>query len=258
MKKIIYIFLISSSLLLFVACQKNDNNTDGSNIQVNRTSTSISNTTANDNKNPVENTDSSQNVIQNSLESTDANQSETQNQAENQNSNQNPNENQNNSEGTNTATPQNSETVAAEFTTQIKTKSKNRANNIQITCTKINGKVIKSGEEFSFCKTIGVSTESQGYKKADVIVGKKVIQALGGGNCQVSSTLYNAALAVPEIEITERHPHGKKVNYVPEGKDAAIAHGLKDLKFKNNSGKNLKIYANSDGSSVYIKLVYMS
>lgn len=150
------------------------------------------------------------------------------------------------------------ETIISEFSTKILTKSKNRANNIQITCSKINGMEVTSGEEFSFCGRTGVSKESEGYKKADVIVGDDVIKALGGGNCQVSSTLYNAVLKTSELEVTERHPHGKKVNYVPEGKDAAIAHGSKDFKFKNNSDKSLKIYASSDGKTVNIKLALLS
>ena len=150
------------------------------------------------------------------------------------------------------------ETTISEFSTKILTKSKNRANNIKITCEKINGMEIKSGEEFSFCGRTGTSKESEGYKKADVIVGDDTIKALGGGNCQVSTTLYNAVLNSSELEFTERHPHGKKVNYVPEGKDAAIAHGSKDFKFKNNSDKTLKIYASSDGKTVNVKLALLS
>ena len=98
----------------------------------------------------------------------------------------------------------------------------------------------------------------EGYKKADVIVGDDTIKALGGGNCQVSTTLYNAVLNSSELEVIERHPHGKKVNYVPEGKDAAIAHGSKDFKFKNNSDKTLKIYASSDDKSVSVKLAFIN
>ncbi len=239
MKKIIFIVLFfPSMLLLFTGCQNNENKSNSSNIDVNRTSTSISNTTAIDNQNPVVNTNPESNEIPNPNNETE----------------EPP---QNNSENPTTEPPQNTETIASEFTTQIKTKSKNRATNISLTCNKINETIVKPGEEFSFCKKIGVSKESDGYKKADVIVDKKVTQALGGGNCQVSTTLYNAVLAVSDLQVTERHPHGKKVNYVPEGKDAAIAHGSKDFKFKNNSSKNLKIYASSDGTSVYVKLIFL-
>ena len=151
-----------------------------------------------------------------------------------------------------------SETVLSEFSTPLKSKSSNRLTNIQITCSKLNEKTVNPGQEFSFCKTLGPSTEAEGYKEADVIVDKKVVQALGGGNCQVSTTLYNAVLAVSNLEVTERHPHGKKVNYVPEGKDAAIAHGSMDFKFKNNSDKTIKIYSSVDETNVYIKLVSLN
>lgn len=251
MKKIVFIVLFFPSiLLLFTACQNNDNKSNTSNIDVNRTSTSISNTTAIDNQNPIVNTNPESNEIQNPNNEN----GESKNGNENV---QSDNSNQNNSENPAVEPPQNTETVASEFTTQIKTKSKNRATNISLTCNKINGTIVKPGEEFSFCGKIGVSKESDGYKKADVIVDKKVIQALGGGNCQVSTTLFNAVLGAADLKVTERHPHGKPVNYVPEGKDAAIAHGSKDFKFKNNSDKSLKIYADSDGKQVHIKLVYI-
>ncbi|MBP3708126.1 MAG: VanW family protein [Clostridia bacterium] len=257
MRKIIFIVLFfPSMLLLFTGCQDNDNKSNSSNIDVNRTSTSISNTTAIDNQNPVVNTNPESNEAPNPNNET----KEPQNN--NGNNSENPtvepqNNNENNSENANIDPPQNTETIASEFTTQIKTKSKNRATNISLTCSKINETIVKPGEEFSFCGKIGVSKESDGYKKADVIVDKKVIQALGGGNCQVSTTLFNAVLGAADLKVTERHPHGKKVNYVPEGKDAAIAHGSKDFKFKNNSSKSLKIYADSDGKQVHIKLVYI-
>ena len=127
------------------------------------------------------------------------------------------------------------ETVLAEFSTTIKSR--------------------ESGKSFSFCQTVGKATEEKGYKKADVIVDKQVTQALGGGNCQVSSTLYNAILKVSDFKVTERHPHGKKVNYVPEGKDAAVSYGSKDLKFVNNTSNTIKIYASTDNKKVSIKIV---
>ena len=85
-------------------------------------------------------------------------------------------------------------------------------------------------------------------------IGNK-IQTLGGGNCQVSSTLYNAVLKVPDLKVTERHPHSKRVYYVPVDKDAAVAHGSVDFKFKNNTGVPIKIYANADLKGVTIRLV---
>jgi vancomycin resistance protein YoaR len=75
------------------------------------------------------------------------------------------------------------------------------------------------------------------------------------GNCQVSSTLYNAVLAVSDFEIVERHPHIKEVHYVEKDKDATVSYGSVDFKFKNNSSNDIKIYANSDLNSVNIRIV---
>lgn len=150
------------------------------------------------------------------------------------------------------------ETLIGEFETDIKSKSQNRLNNIQITCSNLNETIIEPGCEFSFCATIGKSTEEKGYKKADVIINKKIVQALGGGNCQVSSTLYNAVLNAIDnrhnLVVTERHAHGRKVDYVPEGKDAAISHGNKDLKFKNNTANQIKITAIQENQKVKIQI----
>ena len=76
-----------------------------------------------------------------------------------------------------------------------------------------------------------------------------------GGNCQVSTTLYNAVLLVPSITVTERHEHSNKVPYVQKGKDAAVAYGSYDLKFKNNSGYNIKIKCSTDGKNITTTLM---
>ena len=275
MRKMLSSLLIILTLFCFVGCQnQNSNPSSNQNPQVNRTSTSISNNPINDNENPTENgtPDNAENQDNpnNSDNPANPNNPDGANTPDNQtnpNNQENPDNPNNPVDPNNQDTPANpddansdgqvAETVVSEFTTKILTKSKNRATNISLTCDKINGITVKAGQEFSFCQTIGTSKESEGYKKADVIIGKKVVQALGGGNCQVSSTLFNAVLSVPELKVTERHPHGKKVNYVPEGKDAAIAHGSKDFKFRNDSVKDLKIYASSDGTQVYVKLVFL-
>ena len=78
---------------------------------------------------------------------------------------------------------------------------------------------------------------------------------MGGGLCQVSSTLYNAVLKVSNLKIVERHSHSKQVYYVPKGKDAAVAYGSYDFKFKNNTGNSIKIKASNTASNVTIKLL---
>ena len=232
MKKLCFIFLLAIPLVVLAGCNtvsKNDNNVN-QNLQVGRTGSvsneqPVNNSSVDENNNSVTENETDQNVVQEPQPTDPPAKSEP------------------------------VETVLAEFSTTIKSRASNRLNNIQITCSKLNETTVESGKSFSFCQTVGKATEEKGYKKADVIVDKQVTQALGGGNCQVSSTLYNAILKVSDFKVTERHPHGKKVNYVPEGKDAAVSYGSKDLKFVNNTSNTIKIYASTDNKKVSIKIV---
>ncbi len=148
------------------------------------------------------------------------------------------------------------EQTISSFSTKIYTKDSSRQNNIEITCNTLNGTIVNAGETFSFCQTVGKATTSKGYEKADIYDhnGKKK-EGLGGGNCQVSSTLYNAVLAVPSLVVTERHEHSNNVPYVAKGKDAAVAYGSYDLKFRNDLSNSVKILASTDGNYVYTSLV---
>lgn len=148
------------------------------------------------------------------------------------------------------------EVTIASFSTKIYSKDSARQNNIKITCNTLNNTTVNSGETFSFCQTVGQATSSKGYEKADIYDrnGNKK-QGLGGGNCQVSTTLYNAVLEVPSLVVTERHAHSNNVPYIQKGKDAAVAYGSYDLKFKNNSSNSIKILSSTDGNYVYISLV---
>ena len=115
------------------------------------------------------------------------------------------------------------ETEIASFTTKIYTKESGRQNNLTIACSTLNDTTVDNGKTFSFSKTVGRATSSKGYKKADVFRNGDVIDALGGGLCQVSTTLYNAVLKVKDLKVTERHPHSNKVPYIKSGKDAAVS-----------------------------------
>ena len=75
------------------------------------------------------------------------------------------------------------------------------------------------------------------------------------GKCQISSTLYNAVLQIPTLTVIERHPHSGKVDYVEEGKDAAVAYGSVDFKFKNDNNYDIKIYSSTNSETVDIKIV---
>lgn len=147
------------------------------------------------------------------------------------------------------------ETITS-FSTKIYSKDSARQNNIYITCSKLNDSIIKNDTTFSFCNTVGQATSSKGYQKADIFDkdGNKK-KGFGGGNCQISTTLYNAVLQVNNLAIIERHEHSNKVPYISEGKDAAVAYGSYDLKFKNNTGNDIKIKAEANTNNVIITLL---
>ena len=161
---------------------------------------------------------------------------------------------ENNTNTQSETTKKETETQISEFSTKIYTKDKERQNNINITCSSLNDTYVEIGDTFSFCNTVGKATTSKGYKKADVFKDGEVIQALGGGNCQVSTTLYNAVLEVDGLNVTERHKHSNSVPYIKKGKDAAVAYGSYDFKFVNNTSNKIKISASCDSDYVYIKL----
>lgn len=103
------------------------------------------------------------------------------------------------------------------FSTQILDKDEGRQNNLRLTCSSLNGTIVNSGDTFSFCDTVGKATTDKGYKEAKIFDSDgNVTMGLGGGNCQVSSTLYNAVLQDENFEIVERHPHAQRVYYVEE------------------------------------------
>lgn len=115
------------------------------------------------------------------------------------------------------------------------------------------------GETFSFCNTVGKATKSKGYQEADIFTADgQVKKGLGGGNCQVSTTLYNAVLKVNGLKVTERHEHSNDVPYIQKGKDAAVAYGGYDLKFVNNLNETIKIKASNSKNNVTVSLVKLS
>ncbi|MDO4530407.1 MAG: VanW family protein [Bacillota bacterium] len=120
------------------------------------------------------------------------------------------------------------------YYTTFNNSDKNRNTNLAVGCNYINGTILKPGEVFSANEGLGSQTSAGGYKMAGVYNNGKVEQGMAGGVCQVTTTLYNAAI-LAELEIVERHAHSMTVGYVPLGRDAAVAGTYKDLKFKNNT-----------------------
>ena len=147
------------------------------------------------------------------------------------------------------------ETQISTFSTVIKDNSAGRLTNIRLTCNVLNGTTINSGETFSFNNIVGKPTAEKGYQEAKVIINHHSENGIGGGNCQVSSTLYNAVLAVPTLTVLERHEHGKDVTYVPEGKDAAVSYGSLDFKFRNDNDYKVKINLTTDDKNIVATIV---
>jgi len=145
----------------------------------------------------------------------------------------------------------------ANFSTKIHNKEEARQNNMLITCNSLTNTEIKPEETFSFCNTVGKATKEKGYQEADVYVDGEKKQGFGGGNCQVSTTLYNAVLKVEGLEIIERHEHSGYVPYIEKGKDAAVAYGSYDFKFKNNTNKTIKIVMECQEKDVIAKIIEM-
>ena len=145
------------------------------------------------------------------------------------------------------------------FSTPIKSSDPNRMTNLKITSSRIDGTIVKSKSEFSFYKVIGEPSSKDGYKEADAY-GKdnEIIKVVGGGNCQISTTIYNAALGVNGLEVTERHEHDMPVAYVEDGKDATVSYGSLDLKFKNNNDFDIKLTCETKDDKVTVKIFRIS
>lgn len=132
------------------------------------------------------------------------------------------------------------------FTTKYDASNTSRTTNLNLAAAKVNGTILSPGEEFSYNKIVGERTIAAGYKEAKIYSAGQVIDGLGGGICQISSTLYNAVIFA-NLEITERHNHQFVTSYVPAGRDATVVYGAKDFKFKNNRTYPIKILFSVSG-----------
>ena len=132
------------------------------------------------------------------------------------------------------------------FSSNYASSSNDRAYNIKLACEKINGYVLAPGEEFSYNNVVGPRTTERGFRIANVYVGNTVQPGVGGGICQVSSTMYNAVVFA-DLEVTERRNHTLPVDYVPMGRDATVSYGTTDFKFKNTTSMPVEIRAIAEG-----------
>lgn len=144
-------------------------------------------------------------------------------------------------------------TLISSFSTNYSSSSENRAANIELATKAINGKYYLPGETFSFNDVVGQRTDARGYKAAPVIIGNKVDTDLGGGICQVSSTLYNAIIRA-NIKSTERTHHTIPSSYVDLGMDATVDYGNIDYKFKNNLSYPIYVEAYTENRNIHFNI----
>ena len=144
--------------------------------------------------------------------------------------------------------------VLGSFSTKYMTSNVPRSANVELAAKYINGKILLPGDEFSYNTTVGKRTAERGFRPASVYENNKMVDGLGGGICQTSSTLY-AAVLYADLEVVERHEHSLEVSYAPLGMDATVAYGSLDFRFKNNTSSPLKIVSSWGGGTVSVKIL---
>ena len=135
------------------------------------------------------------------------------------------------------------------FSTSYLSSSKERKNNIRIATERLNGFKIEPNETFSFNEAVGRRLSENGYKEANIIKDGSFVKGVGGGVCQVSTTLYNALL-LANVQITEVHKHTLPVSYVKPALDAMVSWSTADLKFKNTTDYPIFILSSCNGSNL--------
>lgn len=141
----------------------------------------------------------------------------------------------------------------ATFTTRYDVSNKDRTVNLVLACQKLNEKVVSPGEVFSYNKTLGARTVAAGYKNAKVYSNGEVVDGIGGGICQISSTLYNSVL-LANLEIVERRNHQFVTSYLPAGRDATVVYGMTDFQFKNIRKYPIRIVATAQNGIATISI----
>ena len=139
------------------------------------------------------------------------------------------------------------------FSTRYDAGNISRTTNLALASKKINGYVLQPGEEFSYNKVVGKRTVENGYQEAAIYANGGVVNGLGGGICQITSTLYNAVL-LSNLEITERHNHSFVTTYSDPSRDATVVYGALDFKFKNSRKYPIKITSSVSGGVATISI----
>lgn len=140
------------------------------------------------------------------------------------------------------------------FTTYFNVNEKERTENVALSANFINDVILMPGQEFSYNTTVGERSVERGFKSAKVYSQGQVVDGLGGGICQTSSTLYNAVVKA-DLEVLERRNHSLPVAYVKLGTDATVVYGTTDFRFKNNQKYPIKITTKISGGSLTVKIL---
>lgn len=144
------------------------------------------------------------------------------------------------------------DTIGA-FHTEFSNSNYNRNKNLEVACVKMNNRLMMPGEVFSLMQSIGPVDTANGYKAAPIILNGKLIPGVGGGICQVATTVYNAVLNA-ELEIVQRQNHSMPVAYVPLGHDAAVSGSTLDFKFTNNMEFPIFLQAYALNNKLYVNI----
>lgn len=140
------------------------------------------------------------------------------------------------------------------YATGLRGRTPSQIHNLTVAVSRINGVILQPGQTFSFVKTVGPWTADMGYMKAPVSYDGELIRSWGGGVCQTSTTLYNAAL-LAGLDIIERHKHHWPARYAPLGRDAAVAYSDIDLRFRNNLPAPVRLVGKIEGDRVSFRIL---
>lgn len=141
----------------------------------------------------------------------------------------------------------------ASTSTKLNAGNTPRTKNVRLASEHMNGTILNPGDEFSYNGVVGERTAARGFSSAGAYANGRVIDEVGGGVCQPSSTLYMAVLRA-DLEVTERHNHSLTVAYTPLGEDATVSWGGPDFRFRNDTKYPVKVYASQSGSSMSITI----
>lgn len=146
------------------------------------------------------------------------------------------------------------ESVVGGYSTSLAGRTRSQRHNAHLALSRLTGATVAPGAVFSFNRRVGSFSRDRGFRKAPVSYNGQLIDDWGGGVCQASTTLYNAAL-LAGMEMLERHPHRFAPSYVPPGRDAAVAFSGVDLRFRNPYPYPLRIEGHVQGDRLTISMV---